>query len=96
MKQLKRSICRGWCKVELTLFQVDDLEISKPQGICIDDLMPERLEQHPDATLLKLDESDEEIEVELYSHLLRSNCPVTGQPDWGTVLFVLRAKTLLS
>ena len=45
--------------------------------------MPERLEQHPDATLLKLDESDEEIEVELYSHLLRSNCPVTGQPDWG-------------
>lgn len=83
-------------KVELTLFQVDDLEISKPQGICIDDLMPERLEQHPDATLLKLDESGEEIEVELYSHLLRSNCPVTGQPDWGQFLFVLRAKTLLS
>ena len=22
----------------------------------------------------------------LYSHLLRSRCPVTGQPDWGTVL----------
>lgn len=21
----------------------------------------------------------------LYSHLLRSNCPVTGQPDWGSV-----------
>lgn len=79
-------------KVELTLFQVDDLEISKPQGICIDDLMPERLEQYPDATLLKLDESGEEIEVELYSHLLRSNCPVTGQPDWGQFLFVLRAK----
>lgn len=58
--------------------------------------MPERLEQHPDATLLKLDESGEEIEVELYSHLLRSNCPVTGQPDWGQFLFVLRAKTLLS
>ena len=54
--------------------------------------MPERLEQYPDATLLKLDESGEEIEVELYSHLLRSNCPVTGQPDWGQFLFVLRAK----
>ncbi len=21
-----------------------------------------------------------------YSHLLKSNCPVTGQPDWGTVV----------
>ena len=79
-------------KVELTLFQVDELDISKPQGICIDDLTPERLEQHPDASLLKLDESGEEVEIELYSHLLRSNCPVTGQPDWGTVLSVLRAK----
>jgi 7-cyano-7-deazaguanine reductase len=27
----------GGCKSELELFQVDDLEISKPQGICIDD-----------------------------------------------------------
>ena len=22
----------------------------------------------------------------LYSHLLKSNCPVTGQPDWGTLV----------
>jgi 7-cyano-7-deazaguanine reductase len=22
----------------------------------------------------------------LHSHLLRSNCPVTGQPDWGSVV----------
>ncbi len=57
--------------------------------------MPERLEQHPDATLLKLDESDEEIEVELYSHLLRSNCPVTGQPDWGTVFIRFKGKNLV-
>ncbi|MER8075320.1 NADPH-dependent 7-cyano-7-deazaguanine reductase QueF [Acinetobacter pittii] len=79
-------------KVELALFQVDDLDISKPQGICIDDLDPERLEQHPDATLLKRDASDEEVEIELYSHLLRSNCPVTGQPDWGTVFIRFKGK----
>lgn len=28
----------------------------------------------------------EVVEQQLYSHLLRSNCPVTGQPDWGSVL----------
>ena len=71
--------------VKLTLFQADELLVSTPNGICIDDLEPERLENHPDASLLQLDKSDEEVEIELYSHLLRSNCPVTGQPDWGTV-----------
>jgi len=72
--------------VKLDLFHIDELDIAKPEGICLDELIPERLENHPDATLLALDnESDENVEVQLYSHLLRSNCPVTGQPDWGTV-----------
>ncbi|MEN4981858.1 NADPH-dependent 7-cyano-7-deazaguanine reductase QueF [Acinetobacter modestus] len=81
-------------KVELQLFQVDDLEISKPQGICIDDLIPERLSEHPDSTLLSLDPAttEESVEIELYSHLLRSNCPVTGQPDWGTIFIRFQGK----
>ena len=81
-------------KVELQLFQVDDLEIAKPQGICIDDLIPERLSEHPDSTLLKLDpaKTEESVEIELYSHLLRSNCPVTGQPDWGTIFIRFQGK----
>ncbi len=80
-------------EITLDLFHVDELEISKPEGICIDDLTPERLENHPDASLLSLDQySDENIEVQFYSHLLRSNCPVTGQPDWGTVFIRYQGK----
>ena len=80
-------------EIKLDLFHVDDLETSKAVGLCIDDLTPERLENHPDATLLALDDtSDEDIEVNLYSHLLRSNCPVTGQPDWGTVFIRYHGK----
>ncbi|MFW2046284.1 NADPH-dependent 7-cyano-7-deazaguanine reductase QueF [Acinetobacter variabilis] len=80
-------------EITLDLFHVDELEVSKPEGICIDDLTPERLENHPDASLLSLDQqSDENIEVQLYSHLLRSNCPVTGQPDWGTVFIRYQGK----
>ena len=80
-------------KVELPLLQVDALEISKPQGICIDDLIPERLSEHPDSTLLRLDPATQEsVEIELYSHLLRSNCPVTGQPDWGTIFIRFQGK----
>ncbi|OTG93717.1 NADPH-dependent 7-cyano-7-deazaguanine reductase QueF [Acinetobacter sp. ANC 3832] len=83
-------------EVKLDLFQVDDLAISQPQGICIDDQEPTNLVNHPDASLLSLDESVEtqakNIEVQLFSHLLRSNCPVTGQPDWGTVFIRYQGK----
>ena len=80
-------------KVELQLFQVDDLAISKPTGICIDELIPERLSEHPDSSLLQFDSSSQDhVEIELYSHLLRSNCPVTGHPDGGTVFIRLQGK----
>lgn len=80
-------------KIELQLFQVDELEISKPQGICIDDLVPERLSEHPDSTLLQLDTTaEDDVEITLHSHLLRSNCPVTGQPDWGTIFIRFQGK----
>lgn len=79
--------------VTLDLFQADDLDISKPEGICIDELIPERLEHHPDSTLLRFDpEHTQSLELQLYSHLLRSNCPVTGQPDWGTVFIRYQGK----
>ena len=78
--------------VKLELFQVDALEISQPQGICIDDLTPQQLKNHPDAGLLQYADDHEEGEIQLYSHLLRSNCPVTGQPDWGTVFIRYQGK----
>ena len=38
----------------------------------------------PDVSLLEVVEA-EPAEYELFSNLLKTNCPVTGQPDWGTV-----------
>ncbi|RKG46479.1 NADPH-dependent 7-cyano-7-deazaguanine reductase QueF [Acinetobacter cumulans] len=78
--------------VTIDLFAANDLAIAQPEGICIDTLQPERLEEHPDASLLQFDAIDEHVEVQLYSHLLRSNCPVTGQPDWGTVFIRYKGK----
>lgn len=42
-----------------------------------------------DASLLRVNSAEYREEM-VYSHLLRSNCPVTGQPDWGT-LFIAYA-----
>lgn len=39
----------------------------------------------PQADFLRVDASVTPIGETLVSHLLRSNCPVTGQPDWGSV-----------
>ncbi|OTG65783.1 NADPH-dependent 7-cyano-7-deazaguanine reductase QueF [Acinetobacter silvestris] len=78
--------------VKLDLFQVDDLAISQPQGLCIDNQEPDYLVNHPDASLLSLDQNAQDLEIQMYSHLLRSNCPVTGQPDWGTVFIRYQGK----
>jgi 7-cyano-7-deazaguanine reductase len=48
------------------------------QDIAIDSYGP------PDASLLACDASDDADET-LSSALLKSNCPVTGQPDWASV-----------
>lgn len=40
----------------------------------------------PDAGLLRIRQPERVVSETLYSDLLRSNCPVTGQPDWGSVL----------
>ena len=43
----------------------------------------------PDASLLAFDANDETEEI-LSSALLKSNCPVTGQPDWASVRIAYR------
>ncbi|MBJ7539456.1 NADPH-dependent 7-cyano-7-deazaguanine reductase QueF [Marinomonas transparens] len=52
---------------------------------CIDDLDVETSEYHPNADLLEIDTQSGQVEERLVSHLLKSNCPVTNQPDWGSV-----------
>ena len=55
-------------------------------AICLDDLDVAVESYHPQPELLAVDQSVTVTES-LCSHLLKSNCPVTGQPDWAS-LFV--------
>lgn len=74
--------------VTLTLLHVNSLPVSSISGICLDDETPSAIRAEPDASLLQFDVnaiSQKSQEIALFSHLLRSNCPVTGQPDWGSV-----------
>ncbi len=74
-----------------------ELLITQPNGICIDNALADSKDKvgltiHPDASLLEgLQASSDDTEQKaeqpftFYSNLLRSNCPVTNQPDWGTL-----------
>jgi 7-cyano-7-deazaguanine reductase len=65
----------------------DSLENPPILGKCMDRLDVEiDPSRSPDATILKADFTSGQVEEQLYTHLLRSNCPVTGQPDWGTLI----------
>jgi 7-cyano-7-deazaguanine reductase len=67
------------------------LQIGQLPGRCIDglDLAISNYELNPELLKEAADVS-EVIDETLHSHLLKSNCLVTGQPDWGSVLIRYR------
>jgi len=81
-------------KVSVRLYTLDeaDSQIYRLPGASIDDL--EIDVDHYDFTpeLLQAAASGEEVEETLHSHLLKSNCLVTHQPDWGSVVIHYRGK----
>ncbi|WP_192036376.1 NADPH-dependent 7-cyano-7-deazaguanine reductase QueF [Halomonas sp. YLGW01] len=80
--------------VAVELYGVDDqaLATQRLPGECIDELDVAIDAYTPEPTLLTVGE--EIVEETLHSHLLKSNCPVTGQPDWGSVLIRYRGPRL--
>ncbi|ETD66938.1 NADPH-dependent 7-cyano-7-deazaguanine reductase [Pelistega indica] len=63
----------------------DSTVIAPLEAINIDNLDIECSIYEPTASLLKADTDSIRKEV-LVSDLLKSNCPVTSQPDWGSVV----------
>ncbi|MDB5823073.1 MAG: cyclohydrolase [Herminiimonas sp.] len=61
------------------------LAIGQLDGMLLDRLDIEVESYLPDATLLRSMQDQGPVEESLVSHLLKSNCLVTGQPDWGSV-----------
>jgi len=55
-----------------------------------DTLQFEKYVESPD--LLETNEFDSSIEQTYYSNLLKSNCRVTSQPDWGDIIIHIKSK----
>ncbi|MBT00707.1 MAG: preQ(1) synthase [Oceanospirillaceae bacterium] len=70
--------------VSVKLFRPDlPVQGGQLEGRCIDDLEIDVEHYTPEPNLLIA--GNEVVGETLVSHLLKSNCPVTGQPDWGSL-----------
>lgn len=88
------SACAG-APVEVVLHRVNDTPQIQAgfHGVCLDELDVEIEAYDVDAALLTT-VGEEVVTETLYSDLLRSNCPVTGQPDWGSVCIEYAGKRI--
>ena len=76
--QLREANAAAFAVTDLDGHLLDDMDID------VDHYGP------PDADFLQADASATPVAETVVSHLLRSNCPVTGQPDWGSVQIAYR------
>lgn len=84
------SACAGE-QVEVNLIlpsAFEDLKFREFKGTLLDDLDIEVDNYEPDSSYLSTSKSTEkpqEISETLVSHLLKSNCLITSQPDWASI-----------
>ena len=69
----------------LTPEQFGAEKIQELQGVNLDRLDMDCTHYQPAPELLSAAQDEQPVTETLISHLLKSNCLVTGQPDWGSV-----------
>lgn len=75
-------------EVELRFYPLTDQTLATQAqlpGRLIDQTDIDVKHYHPQPALLQIDKQQRVSQEILYSHLLKTNCPVTGQPDWATL-----------
>lgn len=83
--------------VTVGLILPDDVtrdSVGRLEGYCIDNLDIDVSDYHPTPSSLKCEATEVPVEETLVSHLLKSNCLVTGQPDWGSVQIHYRGRPI--
>ncbi|MBV1776647.1 NADPH-dependent 7-cyano-7-deazaguanine reductase QueF [Burkholderiaceae bacterium DAT-1] len=84
-------------RVGVHLYPVESFaqqRLQELEGYCIDNLDIEVDHYQLDPAILRLTGDEDEIEETLVSHLLKSNCLVTGQPDWASVQIRYRGRAI--
>lgn len=90
------SGCAG-SPVRVTLHNVNEIMVFQPTwipGYCIDELDISIDNYQYDPSLLQLADNPEVVDEKVHSHLLKSNCLITSQPDWASVYIHYRGQAI--
>ncbi len=82
------NVPRGERRVGVRMINVDAFSnehVQELDGVLLDRLDVECTHYTPAPHLLHAATDEQPVSETLVSHLLKSNCLVTGQPDWGSV-----------
>ncbi|GGI20046.1 NADPH-dependent 7-cyano-7-deazaguanine reductase QueF [Oxalicibacterium faecigallinarum] len=89
LELLRADISAGFgapVQIALTLPEnFSQVSMGELDGLLLDRLDIEVDDYAPNPDLLRAEENEAPVEETLVSHLLKSNCLVTGQPDWASV-----------
>ncbi len=87
IRVLKQDLSeKAGAEIDVVLSSPDaEQQLSRPAGSKLDTLDIDIDAYQPDSSLLQI-ESDEQVQESFYTDLFRSNCPITGQPDWASVM----------
>lgn len=85
--------------VEVDIYSLKDFSRVQQRGLIpgdsIDDLPVSVMDYRVNPGLLECEVSGPVQQEGLYSQLLKTNCPVTGQPDWASILITYRGPRIL-
>ena len=74
--------------------KIQQLGAAMHPGTLLDDLDVDVQDYEVNPENLKLDSEGKKVQESLYSHLLKSNCPLTGQPDWASIVIQYRGEKI--
>ncbi|WP_373018470.1 NADPH-dependent 7-cyano-7-deazaguanine reductase QueF [Thiomicrorhabdus sp.] len=80
------AACGAEVAVDVRGLDIEETLIGRLPGDNLDELDIEVNDYQVKPELLTVDDDAGEVEETLNSHLLKSNCLVTGQPDWGSIV----------
>jgi len=90
-RDLKNVLVTDWVRVSLlTGSEGCPIWVRELPGDCIDGVDIGRFPDRPDPGTLRVRE--DHARESLHSHLLRTYCPITRQPDWASVLVEYQGK----
>jgi 7-cyano-7-deazaguanine reductase len=96
VETIRKDLSRATgAEVDVSVFELGDGAFSgtSAPGQCIDGGSLTQAADAPERSLLRVEEGAAVTET-LHSHLLRSLCPVTAQPDWATVVIEYTGRRL--